>query len=101
LPELGTLTRQQIAALAGVAPFNRDSGTWRGRRSIAGGRAPVRSALYMSVLVAIRRNLPLAGTYRRLRDAGKPAKVAIVACMRKLVTILNAILRDRLPWQIA
>jgi len=101
LPELGTLTRQQIAALAGVAPFNRDSGTWRGRRSIAGGRAPVRSALYMSILVAIRRDLPLAVTYRRLRNAGKPAKVAIVACMRKLITILNAILRDKQPWQMA
>ena len=101
LPELGTLTRQQIAALAGVAPFNRDSGMWRGRRSIAGGRAPVRSALYMSILVAIRRDLPLAVTYRRLRNAGKPAKVAIVACMRKLITILNAILRDKQPWQIA
>ena len=101
LPELGALTRQQIAALAGVAPFNRDSGTWRGRRSIAGGRAPVRTALYMSILVTIRRDLPLAVTYRRLRNAGKPAKVAIVACMRKLITILNAILRDKQPWQMA
>ena len=101
LPELGALTRQQIAALAGVAPFNRDSGTRRGRRTIAGGRAPVRGALYMSILIAIRRDLPLAVTYRRLRNAGKPAKVAIVACMRKLITILNAILRDKQPWQIA
>jgi transposase len=101
LPELGTLSRQQVASLVGVAPFNRDSGKWRGRRSIAGGRATVRSALYMSVLVAIRRDLPLALTYRRLRVAGKPAKVAIVACMRKLITILNAILRDNQPWQTA
>jgi transposase len=101
LPELRSLGRHQVAALVGVAPFNRDSGNWRGRRSIAGGRAVVRSALYMSVLVSIRRNLPLALVYRRLRAAGKPAKVAIVACMRKLATILNAILRDKTPWQTA
>jgi transposase len=101
LPELGSLGRREIAALVGVAPFNRDSGQWRGRRSIAGGRAVVRSALYMSVLVSIRRNLPLATTYRRLCAAGKPPKVAIVACMRKLATILNAILRDKTPWQTA
>jgi transposase len=101
LPELGNLDRRQTACLVGVAPFNRDSGTLRGRRSIAGGRPVVRAALYMAVLVAIRRNLPLAQTYHRLRAAGKPAKVAIVACMRKLVTILNAILRDQTPWQTA
>jgi transposase len=101
LPELGTLDRHQVASLVGVAPFSRDSGTMRGRRSIAGGRAPVRAALYMAVLVTIRRNLPLAQTYHRLKDAGKPAKVAIVACMRKLITILNAILRDKKPWQPA
>jgi len=101
LPELGSLGRRQVAALVGVAPFNRDSGTWRGRRAIAGGRAVVRSALYMSVLVAIRRNLPLAAVYQRLRAAGKPAKVAIVACMRKLATILNAVLRDKTPWKTA
>jgi transposase len=101
LPELGSLSRHQVAALVGVAPFNRDSGKWRGRRSIAGGRAVVRSALYMSVLVSIRRKLPLAALYHRLRAAGKPAKVAIVACMRKLATILNAILRDKTPWQTA
>lgn len=99
LPELGSLDRHQVAALVGVAPFNRDSGKWRGRRCIAGGRAVVRSALYMSVLVSIRRNLPLAAVYRHLRAAGKPAKVAIVACMRKLAIILNAILRDKTPWQ--
>ena len=101
LPELGSLGRRQVAALVGVAPFNRDSGKWCGRRTIAGGRAVVRSALYMSILVSIRRKLPLAITYHRLRAAGKPAKVAIVACMRKLATILNAILRDKTPWQTA
>ena len=101
LPELGSLNRHQVAALVGVAPFNRDSGNWRGRRSIAGGRATVRCALYMSILVSIRRKLPLATTYHRLRAAGKPAKVAITACMRKLATILNAILRDKTPWQTA
>jgi transposase len=101
MPELGRLDRRQIAALTGVAPFNRDSGTLRGRRAISGGRIVVRSALYMSVLVSIRRKLPLAETYHRLRASGKPAKVAIVACMRKLVTILNAILRDKKPWATA
>ncbi len=101
MPELGHLDRRQIASLTGVAPFNRDSGTWRGRRNITGGRPVVRGALYMSILVSIRRNLPLAETYHRLRAAGKPAKVAIVACMRKLVTILNAILRDKKPWATA
>ena len=101
MPELGRLDRRQIAALTGVAPFNRDSGTLRGRRTITGGRIVVRSALYMSVLVSIRRKLPLADTYHRLRASGKPAKVAIVACMRKLVTILNAILRDKKPWATA
>ena len=101
MPELGRLDRRQIAALTGVAPFNRDSGTLRGRRTIAGGRTVVRSALYMSVLVSIRRKLPLAHTYHRLRASGKPAKVAIVACMRKLITILNAIIRDKKPWATA
>jgi transposase len=101
LPELGALNRHQIAALVGVAPFNRDSGQMRGRRTIAGGRTVVRNALYMSILVAIRRKLPLAATYQRLRHAGKPAKVAIVACMRKLLVILNAILRDQKPWASA
>ena len=101
LPELGRLDRHQVASLVGVAPFNRDSGTLRGRRKIAGGRPVVRAALYMAVLVSIRRKLPLAQTYLRLRAAGKPAKVAIVACMRKLATILNAILRDKTPWVAA
>jgi transposase len=101
LPELGTLDRHQAASLVGVAPFNRDSGNLRGRRTISGGRSVVRAALFMAVLVAIRRNLPLARTYHRLKAAGKPAKLAIVACMRKLVILLNAILRDKTPWQPA
>jgi transposase len=101
LPELGTLTRRKIAALAGTAPLSRDSGKWRGQRSIAGGRPSVRAALYMAVLVSIRRKLPLADTYHRLRKAGKPAKVAIVAAMRKLLVILNAMLRDKKEWRIA
>jgi transposase len=101
LPELGRLTRRQVSSLVGVAPINRDSGTRRGTRTIAGGRASVRTCLYMATLVATRRNPPIAAHYRKLRDAGKPAKVAIVACMRKLLTILNAILRDRREWQNA
>lgn len=101
LPELGTLGRKQIAALVGVAPINRDSGTMRGRRSTWGGRTTVRTALYMAALVASRHNPPIAAFYRRLRAAGKPAKVALIACMRKLLVILNAILRDRRPWQNA
>lgn len=101
LPELGTLDRRRIAALVGVAPLNRDSGTLRGQRTIWGGRAPVRAALYMAALVAARRNPVIAALYNRLRQAGKPAKVALTACMRKLLTILNAILRDRQPWQHA
>jgi transposase len=98
LPELGTLTRQQIAALVGVAPLNRDSGTLRGRRTVWGGRAQVRTALYMSTLVAVRHNPVLAAFYRRLRAAGKVPKVALTACMRKLLTILNAMLKHRTRW---
>lgn len=101
LPELGSLDRRKIASLAGLAPFNRDSGTLRGRRAIAGGRSTVRAALYMAVMVAIRHKLPLAQTYNHLRQAGKAPKAAITACMRKLITILNAILRDQKPWQHA
>lgn len=101
LPELGTLDRKAIAALAGLAPFNRDSGTLRGRRTIWGGRASVRAVLYMAALVASRRNSTIATFYARLRAAGKPAKLALTACMRKLLTILNAVLRDRRPWQNA
>jgi transposase len=95
LPELGQLDRKQIAALVGVAPLNRDSGTLRGRRTVWGGRAQVRRTLYMATLTAVRYNPILQPFYDRLRIAGKPVKVALVACMRKLLTILNAMLRDR------
>lgn len=99
LPELGTLTRQQIAALVGVAPLNHDSGTHRGKRRIWGGRATVRTALYMGALVASRCNPVLKAFYHRLLAAGKAKKVALVACMRKLLTILNAMLKQRAPWR--
>jgi transposase len=98
LPELGRLDRRAVAALVGVAPFNRDSGQWRGRRMIWGGRRSIRAALYMAALVVARRNPPLAHFYQRLRQQGKPAKVALVAVMRKLLTILNAIVKHQLPW---
>lgn len=98
LPELGTLTHKQIAALVGVAPLNRDSGTLRGRRVIWGGRAAVRGALYMSAVVAARRNVIIKAFYQRLRAAGKKPKIALVACMRKLLTILNAMVKHRRPW---
>ena len=101
LPELGRLDRKQIAALVGVAPLNRDSGKMRGRRTIWGGRAKVRSTLYMAALVASRHNPVLAVFYQRLVSAGKAKKLAITAVMRKLLTILNAIIRDRRPWQDA
>lgn len=101
LPELGRLSRRKIAALVGVAPINRDSGTLRGRRTIAGGRPAVRTGLYMAALVASRANPVIAPYYAKLRAAGKTGKQALVACMRKLVVILNAILRDRKPWQPA
>lgn len=98
LPELGRLSRREIAALAGVAPFNRDSGTFRGRRCVWGGRAPVRAALYMSTLVATRFNPVIKSFYQRLCELGKPKKVALVACMRKLLTILNSMLKHRTQW---
>ena len=98
MPELGHLKHKEIAALAGVAPFNRDSGRWRGRRSIWGGRRPVRSALYMAAVAATRFNPAIKAFYRRLRDAGKPSKVALTACMRKLLTFLNSIVRSKQPW---
>lgn len=98
LPELGSLNRKQIAALVGVAPFNRDSGTLRGRRTIWGGRATVRAALYMAALVASRRNPVIRDFYIRLRAAGKAPKVALTACMRKLLTILNAMLKHKVRW---
>lgn len=101
LPELGQLDRRAIAALVGVAPFNRDSGRWQGKRSIYGGRATTRSALYMAALVGARHNPVLKVFYQRLRAAGKPGKVALVACMRKLLTILNVMIRDRQPWNAA
>lgn len=99
LPELGTLGRKQIAALVGVAPFNRDSGTLRGRRAVWGGRATVRAVLYMAALTSARWNPAIRALYQRLKAAGKPSKVALVACMRKLLTILNAMLRSRVPWR--
>ena len=98
LPELGTLNRRQISALAGVAPFNRDSGRMRGRRSVYGGRSAPRAALYMAALVGARHNPVLKAFYQRLRAAGKPCKVALVACMRKLLTILNIMIRESAPW---
>lgn len=101
VPELGSLGRRQIAALIGVAPLNRDSGTLRGRRMIAGGRPQVRRVLYMAALAAIRYNPIIAAFYGRLTAAGRPKKVALVAAMRKLLTILNAILRESRPWQPA
>lgn len=101
LPELGVLDRRAIAALVGLAPFARDSGVLRGRRMIAGGRATVRRTLYMATLTAIRRNPAITGFYDRLRRTGHPAKVALTAAMRKLLVVLNAILRDRRPWQPA
>jgi transposase len=101
LPELGRLDRRKIASLVGVAPLNRDSGAFRGRRMVMGGRASVRTALYMPTLTAIRRNPAIRALYARLIARGKPAKVAITACMRKLLVILNAILRDQTSWQPA
>ena len=98
LPELGMLTGKQIAALVGVAPLNCDSGTRRGPRTTWGGRAPVRAALYMATLVATRHNPIIKAFYRRLRDAGKPPKVALVAAMRKLLIRLNAMLKHQRSW---
>ena len=99
LPELGRLNRKQIAALVGVAPLARDSGTLRGTRVVWGGRAPVRAVLYMGALVATRRNTVIRAFYLRLVAAGKPKKVALIACMRKLLTILNAMMRTNTQWQ--
>jgi transposase len=99
LPELGTLNRRQIAALVGVAPFNCDSGTYRGSRHIWGGRAQLRAVLYMATLAARRCNPVIRAFYDRLCEAGKPFKVAMTACMRKLLTILNAMAKNNTPWQ--
>jgi transposase len=98
LPELGRLSSRELSALAGVAPFNRDSGRHRGKRTIFGGRAEVRRALYMAALVAARHNEVIARFYKRLLAAGKPKKVALVACMRKLLVILNAMVKSKQPW---
>ena len=99
LPELGHLGRREIASLVGVAPFARDSGTQRGPRRIRGGRASVRTALYLSAMTASRFNPLLTELYQRLRRAGKPPKLAFVAIARKLLTILNAIARERIAWK--
>jgi transposase len=101
LPELGTLSRKKIAALAGLAPMSRDSGTVHGRRGIAGGRGAVRSTLYMAALTAVRYNPVIRPFYQRMLAAGKPTKVAQVAVMRKLLTILNAMVHDARPWDPA
>jgi transposase len=101
LPELGRLPRRQLAALAGLAPINHDSGRLRGRRFIQGGRAAVRTALSLATLSAIRRHPTIGALYRRLIQAGKPAKLALVACLRQLLTVLNALLRDHTPWHPA
>jgi len=98
LPELGQLDRKKIAALVGVAPFNRDSGAWSGKRSVWGGRGNVRAVLYMGALTAVRCNPVLRAFYHRLITAGKPTKVALVACMRKLLVILNAMVKNNTPW---
>ena len=99
LPELGTLDRRQVAALVGVAPFNRDSGTLRGKRTVWGGRARIRAVLYMGALVASQYNPVIRDFYRRLLAAGKPKKLALTACMRKLLVILNSMLKRRSPWR--
>ena len=100
LPELGQVDRHQIAALAGVAPMNWNSGRYRGKRKIQGGRVAVRATLYMACLVAIQHNPALKRFYRRLPEPGKPARLALVAAMRKLLTILKAMLRTRRPWAL-
>ena len=99
LPELGTLDRRQVAALVGVAPFNRDSGTLRGKRTVWGGRARLRAVLYMGALVASQYNPVIRDFYRRLLAAGKPKKLALTACMRKLLVILNSMLKHRSRWR--
>jgi transposase len=101
LPELGTLDRRQVAALAGLAPYTRQSGQWRGRSFIGGGRATVRSAVFIGAMVAARCNPKLRAFHQRLIADGKPKMVALIAVARKLLTILNAILRDKKPWQPA
>lgn len=99
LPELGHASRQQIAALVGVAPMAAESGTWRGRRQIRGGRAPIRRVLYMAAVAAARCHPVLKPYYQRLRAQGKPAKVALVACMRRLLVLLNTLVKTGTPWR--
>ena len=100
LPELGRLSNKQIAALCGLAPFNRDSGMMKGKRRIKGGRAPIRTMLYMAMLSAIQHNPVMKSFYQRLVAKGKHKKVALTACMRKMMTILNAMVRDDREWQM-
>lgn len=99
LPELGRLNRRQVAALVGVAPLNRDSGLFRGKRKVWGGRANIRAVLYMATLSSVRANSVLKLFYNRLCGEGKPPKVALTACMRKLITILNSMIKNNTPWQ--
>jgi transposase len=99
VPELGKLNRQAISALIGLAPFNRESGAWQGKRSIRGGRGHVRSALYMAAFTAYRRNPTIRRFAQRLKDKGKPFKVVITACMRKLLVIINTMVRNNQPWK--
>lgn len=98
LPELGQMTRREIASLGGLAPYTRESGKWKGKRFIGGGRSEIRAALYMAALSSTRRHSTFSKFYRSLRDQGKPHKVAITACMRKMLTVMNAVLRDQKLW---
>ena len=98
LPELGRLSNRQISALCGLAPFNRDSGQMRGKRRIRGGRAPIRTVLYMAMMSAIQHNTIIKKFYQHLVEQGKHKKVALTACMRKMMTILNAMVRDNRMW---
>ncbi len=100
LPELGTLTNKQIAALDDVVPFNRDSGAMRGKRRIRSGRASVRTILFMAMLTSVQHNPVIHGAYQRLLAAGKHKKVALTACIRKMITMLNAMLRDQVSWGV-
>lgn len=98
IPELGQLNRREIASLAGLAPYTRESGKWKGKRFIGGGRSEVRAALYMAALSSTRRDSAFSKFYRSLREQGKPHKVAITACMRKMLTVMNAVMRDQKSW---
>ena len=98
MPELGQLNRREIAALAGLAPYTRESGKWKGKRFIGGGRSEIRAALYMAALSSTRGDSTFSKFYRSLREQGKPHKVAMTACMRKMLTVMNAVVRDQTPW---